>query len=35
MQLESAHGGSMSASRTSSTIGQIFGPRCGLYCLEI
>uniref|UniRef100_M1DT43 Ulp1 protease family, C-terminal catalytic domain containing protein n=1 Tax=Solanum tuberosum TaxID=4113 RepID=M1DT43_SOLTU len=28
-QLENAHGGSMSASRTSSTIGQIFGQRRG------
>ncbi|WMV13541.1 hypothetical protein MTR67_006926 [Solanum verrucosum] len=25
----------MSALQTSSTIGQIFGPLCGLYCLKI
>ncbi|WMV50340.1 hypothetical protein MTR67_043725 [Solanum verrucosum] len=30
MQLENVHGGSMSASRTSSTMGQIVGPHRGL-----
>uniref|UniRef100_M1DYV2 Uncharacterized protein n=1 Tax=Solanum tuberosum TaxID=4113 RepID=M1DYV2_SOLTU len=33
--LKNANGGSMSASRTSSTTGQIFGPHRGLYYLTI
>ncbi|WMV29588.1 hypothetical protein MTR67_022973, partial [Solanum verrucosum] len=34
-QLENVHGGNMSASRASSTIGQNFGPQCRLFCFEI